>query len=157
MARHRPDDLHATCNTCHIEQPTTAFNQANNYRWNTCRACVNRARKARYHQDPQYRAKLLFQVVTSRVTKKFPNAMTDLTQEQYVNMLLEIEACTYCQHPNDGSLVFSLDHAVPLARGGRHALDNLVPCCEPCNMAKGARSAEEFRAWLLGVAQRLAS
>lgn len=51
-------------------------------------------------------------------------------------------ACAYCG--SDGPL--HLDHVEPLARGGRHAPDNLVPACHRCNCSKSARSVE---AWYL--------
>lgn len=33
----------------------------------------------------------------------------------------------------------TLDHVIPLARGGAHAEDNLRVACRPCNSRKGAR------------------
>lgn len=37
----------------------------------------------------------------------------------------------------------TVDHIVPLARGGRHTATNLDPACSWCNSSKGARSLEE--------------
>lgn len=39
--------------------------------------------------------------------------------------------CAYCGA--DGG---QIDHGIPLAMGGLHALDNLVPACKPCNSRK---------------------
>jgi 5-methylcytosine-specific restriction endonuclease McrA len=39
---------------------------------------------------------------------------------------------------------FSIDHFVPLARGGTHQLPNLLPCCVRCNGAKRDRTPEEW-------------
>ncbi len=30
----------------------------------------------------------------------------------------------------------TMDHVIPLSRGGRSVKDNLVPCCKECNSAK---------------------
>lgn len=30
------------------------------------------------------------------------------------------------------------DHVIPMARGGHHTADNIVVCCLPCNVQKGA-------------------
>lgn len=43
--------------------------------------------------------------------------------------------CTQCG--TDRNL--SVDHVVPLARGGTHSLANLRTLCVPCNSRKGAR------------------
>lgn len=41
---------------------------------------------------------------------------------------------------------FHVDHVVPRARGGGGELVNLVPACIRCNLRKGARDLETFRA-----------
>jgi 5-methylcytosine-specific restriction endonuclease McrA len=38
-----------------------------------------------------------------------------------------------------------IDHYVPLARGGEHTVENLVPACSRCNQAKHAKLMEEWR------------
>jgi 5-methylcytosine-specific restriction endonuclease McrA len=37
------------------------------------------------------------------------------------------------------------DHVIPLSRGGRHSIGNLVPACAPCNLAKGPRLLADWR------------
>lgn len=39
-----------------------------------------------------------------------------------------------------------VDHVVPLARGGRHSIGNLLPSCAACNRSKQARLLVEWRA-----------
>lgn len=46
--------------------------------------------------------------------------------------------CAYCRSPND----ITMDHVIPISRGGRHTADNVVPACRPCNSRKGARCVE---------------
>jgi 5-methylcytosine-specific restriction endonuclease McrA len=48
--------------------------------------------------------------------------------------------CAYCG--NDGPL--HLDHVEPLARGGMHTPDNLVPACQRCNLSKLAKPVESW-------------
>ena len=45
----------------------------------------------------------------------------------------------------------TLDHAIPVARGGRHAVGNLLPLCRSCNSAKGTKTWVEFRAARAGL------
>lgn len=44
------------------------------------------------------------------------------------------EPCVYCGAPSE-----HIDHVIPLARGGAHDIDNLVPACAKCNTSKGAK------------------
>lgn len=45
--------------------------------------------------------------------------------------------CAYCLKKLDAP---EMDHVVPLARGGAHAADNVVPACSQCNSSKRDRS-----------------
>jgi len=48
--------------------------------------------------------------------------------------------CAMC-----GSLdKLSLDHIIPLARGGRHSVGNLQSLCKPCNSSKGTKTMTEW-------------
>lgn len=48
--------------------------------------------------------------------------------------------CMYCgSRPRQ----LTLDHVLPLSRGGADAWDNVVACCQKCNHKKGARTPEE--------------
>lgn len=42
----------------------------------------------------------------------------------------------------------SVDHLVPLIRGGSHDVPNFVPACLACNCSKGTKRPEEFQAML---------
>lgn len=49
--------------------------------------------------------------------------------------------CAYC-----GERCFlTQDHVVPLSRGGRHAIGNLLPACQSCNASKGTKFLVEWR------------
>lgn len=43
--------------------------------------------------------------------------------------------CHYCGE-KVGYSDLTMDHVVPLSRGGRSTKDNLVPCCKSCNTKK---------------------
>lgn len=50
--------------------------------------------------------------------------------------------CHYCgQHVGPENL--TLDHVVPVARGGRSTRGNCVPCCRDCNAKKKAYTPAE--------------
>ena len=50
--------------------------------------------------------------------------------------------CFYCDAPD----AKSLDHRIPLARGGSQFPSNLVPSCKLCNSRKGTRTPKEWAA-----------
>jgi len=43
--------------------------------------------------------------------------------------------CYYCDK-KVGFKNLTMDHIIPLSRGGRSTKDNLVPCCKTCNTKK---------------------
>jgi 5-methylcytosine-specific restriction endonuclease McrA len=49
-------------------------------------------------------------------------------------------ACTYCARPCE-----TIDHVIPLARGGTNYEGNLAPACGSCNSSKGARFISEWQ------------
>ncbi len=51
--------------------------------------------------------------------------------------------CFYCGN-NLNISNFHIDHKIPRSKEGSNREDNLVPSCPPCNMRKGALSADEF-------------
>lgn len=54
-------------------------------------------------------------------------------------LLRDGATCAYCGRVLGTGLPFSrptLDHVVPVVRGGTDALANLVLACRPCNLAK---------------------
>jgi 5-methylcytosine-specific restriction endonuclease McrA len=64
-----------------------------------------------------------------------------LTAKEWKTILAAAgHACIYCRH--DGDL--SMDHLIPIARGGPHTAENVAPACLPCNLSKHAQTEEEF-------------
>ena len=53
--------------------------------------------------------------------------------------------CAYCGRDGDN---LQMDHMIPLAAGGTHTKDNVVPACRECNQRKGARPLEEWLAMI---------
>lgn len=55
--------------------------------------------------------------------------------------------CYYC----GGKVGFknlTMDHIIPLSRGGRSTRDNLVPCCKECNIRKKSSLPVEWEEYL---------
>lgn len=50
--------------------------------------------------------------------------------------------CVYC---GERSTKLHMDHVIPLSRGGRHAIGNVLPSCKSCNLSKSAKLLAEWR------------
>lgn len=59
-----------------------------------------------------------------------------LTQEQWDDVLKAFNhCCAYCLQPKK----LTMDHVIPVSKGGPHTAENVVPSCKSCNSRKGAR------------------
>lgn len=55
--------------------------------------------------------------------------------------------CYYCNQ--EFSLQdITMDHRIPLIKGGSNWISNIVPACRSCNSQKGAKSEKEYKIWL---------
>ena len=49
--------------------------------------------------------------------------------------------CFYCKINN----ATSIDHIIPISRGGKNNIENLMPSCISCNSKKGTKLLSEFK------------
>ena len=82
------------------------------------------------------------QQVTRRA--RLAGADTGLVTMDVLRQVYEVEQCTYCGEvtPTDKRTV---DHVIPISRGGLHHPGNLVMACGSCNSRKRALTGDEFR------------
>lgn len=66
----------------------------------------------------------------------------DLSEQQWAALKTAWGGCAYCG-ATDGPL--QRDCVLPLSRGGRYTLDNIVPACSSCNASK---CNDEVTGWL---------
>lgn len=67
--------------------------------------------------------------------KKEREAARELKRSQWWKTLIGKGVCHYCQQKFKPSEL-TLDHVVPVARGGRSVKGNVVPACANCNRDK---------------------
>lgn len=82
---------------------------------------------------------------------------TDLTREREKARILRSSAwwkrrcasgiCYYCRKVV-GARQLTMDHLVPLIRGGKSTKANLVPACKPCNTQKKSLLPVEWEQYL---------
>jgi len=66
----------------------------------------------------------------------------DLTDEQWAAMQTAWLGCAYCAKTGES---MQRDCVLPISRGGRYTIDNVVPACRSCNASK---SNDEVTGWL---------
>ena len=74
----------------------------------------------------------------------------ELRQSQWWKRRLAKGTCYYCGRPTSPKEL-TMDHIVPIARGGKSTKSNVVPCCKECNTAKKQLLPMEWEAYLVSV------
>ncbi|MFW7381647.1 MAG: HNH endonuclease [Oligoflexus sp.] len=73
----------------------------------------------------------------------------ELKKSRWWQNLIQKTTCYYCQIALDRHTV-TMDHIVPISRGGRSTKGNLVPACHPCNEQKRSLTPIEWQDYLTG-------
>lgn len=95
----------------------------------------------------------------NRIYKLYEKRAKDANRKFSLNMQEEEKLfksnCYYCgvepkqswdSGPLHGKYLYNGIDRVDNSKG--YVIDNCVPCCRPCNVAKGASSPEDFREWV---------
>lgn len=70
-----------------------------------------------------------------------------LRQTQWWKRRIAAGVCYYCRR-HVGARVLTMDHIVPLGRGGKSIRGNVAPCCRDCNRRKKAMVPVEWQEYL---------
>lgn len=77
-----------------------------------------------------------------RRKRRMAGVRHDLTDEQWTALRDAWGGCAYC---GIAGLPLQRDCVLPISRGGRYTLGNVVPACRSCNTSK---CGSEVTAWL---------
>ena len=77
-----------------------------------------------------------------RRAKRVAASGSDLTEAEWFAILDAWARCAYCGA--DG-VALQKDCVLPISRGGRYTIENVVPACRSCNASK---SNEEVTVWM---------
>ncbi|MFC0314299.1 HNH endonuclease [Gordonia phosphorivorans] len=72
-------------------------------------------------------------VYARRRRRRMSAADHDLTDAQWTALVGEWGGCAYCEEPDEAP---QRDCILPISRGGRYTLGNVVPACRSCNASK---------------------
>lgn len=73
------------------------------------------------------------QRIAKRRARRVARADNDLTDAEWQALVDRWGGCAYCGAPAGG---LQRDCVLPISRGGRYTLGNVVPACRSCNASK---------------------
>lgn len=76
----------------------------------------------------------------------------ELRQSQWWKRRIAAGLCYYCRR-QVGRGALTMDHLVPLGRGGRSVRGNVVPACKECNTRKRSLLPVEWQDYLATLAR----
>ncbi|MCO5142296.1 MAG: HNH endonuclease [Oligoflexia bacterium] len=83
-----------------------------------------------------------YNVVSTEEIKKERKKARDLRASQWWKNLIGQGKCHYCENKFN-SKELTMDHIVPIARGGKSTKGNVVPSCKECNSKKKLKTPVE--------------
>lgn len=83
--------------------------------------------------------------LTQRVLAEGQASLLNLPRPKLRRMMeAQDNSCWFCEHVFDVSHPATIEHLLPLSRGGRKVASNEVAACYKCNHLKGDMLVEEF-------------
>lgn len=125
------------CGSCKQELPIEAFgNRAVSsdglHYW--CKSCVAERNREWRESNPEiWRPK--HRERQNRRLRRISENGGDLNDYEWERILRRYDhRCVACGRKGD----ITMDHIVPIAKGGRHSAENMQPLCRSCNSSKGS-------------------
>ncbi|MFA6076351.1 MAG: HNH endonuclease [Negativicutes bacterium] len=112
----------------------------------------NRERNRKWNSENTERVSMYSRPRNASRRAKILNAKGSHTWRDILHILKQQNGiCYYCKCDISGGK-HTVDHYIPLSKGGANSPDNLVMACSKCNSSKRAKMPEEFINYLLQFA-----
>lgn len=86
-------------------------------------------------------------VLSNVLYKRRSRSGPHFTVEEWELIVTKLKGlCGYCGKKRK----LTVDHKMPLSKGGSNTIDNIMPACISCNTSKRNKTAEEFVAYKVG-------
>lgn len=92
-------------------------------------------------------------LIDEQIIKAERNKARSLRKTRWWQQKTSTGTCYYCGK-KVGYAGLTMDHIIPLSRGGRSTKDNLVPCCKECNTRKKQALPVEWDEYLQSLDRR---
>lgn len=137
-----PDRSMRRCTSCGITKDLTEFTD----RVSKCKSCRCGATK-NYVAKLKRESKMKWLAYTA-ARNTFGRGGPSITAGEILPLFEKSERCTYCGDRLDFRTM-SLDHILPVARGGTNRIENLHIVCMRCNRFKGSLLDVSYRRFLI--------
>lgn len=92
----------------------------------------SRERIAKYRKEhPAY-----FQVAWHKRAQRSKNAEGSFTKDEWDNLKKVFNYTCFMCLKKEPEIKLTIDHKIPLSKGGSNYIDNIQPLCKPCNSRK---------------------
>jgi len=139
------------CRTCRVSKPLSEFYDRgdNGRKIGECKLCL-KIRTIQYGKDTKASRWNFYDASSARKAARNVGTSATLTAYEW-KAVVEYHGykCYMCTtllttEPNQPNTI-TLEHILPLSRGGTSTKENVAPACFLCNCAKRNMSIEEFR------------
>jgi len=93
-------------------------------------------RKSEYYKNNPDK----WRIYTAKRRAVVKEAETNYISDEEISTLYA-SPCFYCGETEN----ITMEHLIPLSRGGRHSIGNLAPMCESCNKSKNDKLLVEWK------------
>jgi 5-methylcytosine-specific restriction endonuclease McrA len=93
-----------------------------------------------------------YSIISEQDIRKEKEKARRLRQSGWWMRKIQPGICYYC-HSKVGRTHLTMDHVVPLSRGGRSTKGNIVPACKECNNKKKYLLPVEWQEYLDSLAK----
>lgn len=141
------DEAIKACATCGQVKAATDFHKnkfSSDGLRSACKPCVllaNRASVLRHHEKRKAEKRSAIGIAYS-ARRRSQDAGGISTADLAKWKSAQPKCCYWCS--NKRAKEYTVDHYVPLSKGGRHIIGNLVIACRPCNVRKNAKDPLDF-------------
>lgn len=132
-----------TCVLCDRELSIDNFYDAKRSLCIECDRKTARNRMREYGRTIRGKASCALKHARQNIKKNGYDVKDDLTVDELVEALEFFDTCAYCGKPFSGLSDKSIEHIVPLSKGGDNTISNICIVHRSCNSKKGDRSVSE--------------
>lgn len=121
------------------------------------RKIISRKNKEAYHKDVEL-SRLKYRIYNGRYRKSHPEKITQYNNDHRARILQSggtiksdewLSLCNkygnVCLCCGKGDVKLTIDHVVPLSKGGANLITNVQPLCKSCNSKKGTQTIDYRR------------